>query len=73
MASVTQWHASPRRGASMTTDSGTGEVRVPLSLFHLDQYQGDVDLVLSRTEAEELQGFLSLLTAGRPVSVAAAR
>ncbi|MYU11571.1 hypothetical protein GTZ78_12865 [Streptomyces sp. SID8361] len=57
----------------MTTDSGTGEVRVLLSLFHLDQYQGDVDLVLSRTEAEELQGFLSLLIAGRPVSVAAAR
>ncbi|MBP8537868.1 hypothetical protein [Streptomyces sp. MK37H] len=58
----------------MTSDSGTGEVRVPLSLFHLDQYEGDVELVLSRAEAEELrQGFLSFLTVGRPVSVAAAR
>ncbi len=73
MASVTQWHASPRRGASMITDSGTGEVRVPLSLFHLDQHQGDVDLVLSRAEAAELQELLSVLTAGRPISVAAAR
>ncbi|MFI8988678.1 hypothetical protein ACIG63_27320 [Streptomyces antimycoticus] len=73
MASVTQWHASPRREASMISDSGTGEVRVPLSLFHLDQHQGDVDLVLSRAEAAELQELLSVLTAGRPVSVAAAR
>ncbi|WP_262702067.1 MULTISPECIES: hypothetical protein [Streptomyces] len=57
----------------MITDSGTGEVRVPLSLFHLDQHQGDVDLVLSRAEAAELQELLSVLTAGRPISVAAAR
>ncbi|WP_432252113.1 hypothetical protein [Streptomyces sp. HNM1019] len=73
MASVAQWHASPRRGALVITDSGTGEVRVPLSLFHLDQHQGDVDLVLSHTEATELQEFLSVPTAGRAISVAAAR
>ncbi|MEU7366653.1 hypothetical protein AB0B92_13825 [Streptomyces hygroscopicus] len=73
MAEIKQWHASPRRGASVTSDSGTGEVRVPLSLFRLDRHQGDLELVLARPQAEALQSSLALLTTGHPVSVAAAR
>ncbi|WP_327660894.1 MULTISPECIES: hypothetical protein [unclassified Streptomyces] len=47
-------HASLRRGAAPHTDATTGEVRLPLSLFRIDEYQGDIDLVLSRTEGERL-------------------
>lgn len=70
MACVAHWHASPRRGESATSDSDTGEIRVPLSLFHVDQHQGDVELVLSRTEAEELHAALSTsLHTGRLAAV----
>lgn len=54
MVSPAQWHASPQRGGAPASDAGTGEVRVPLSLFHVDQHMGDVELVLSRLEGEEL-------------------
>ncbi|MGW0774557.1 hypothetical protein ACWD01_13100 [Streptomyces sp. NPDC002835] len=39
----------------------TGEIRVPLEIFSLDRSQGDVDLVLSRLEAEHLHAHLSRL------------
>ncbi|GAA2690526.1 hypothetical protein GCM10009864_75830 [Streptomyces lunalinharesii] len=59
MAAVSGWHASPRRGAPTSSTSDTGEVRVPLALYRVDQHQGDVDLVLSRSEAEELRDALT--------------
>ncbi|MCP3817845.1 hypothetical protein NLX86_06745 [Streptomyces sp. A3M-1-3] len=34
---------------------------MPLSLFHVDNPQGDIDLVLSGVEAEQLHARLSLL------------
>ncbi|MEV5091540.1 hypothetical protein AB0N18_27175 [Streptomyces griseoincarnatus] len=46
-------HASPRRGAELCSDSATGEIRVPLSLFCVDEPVGTVDLV-SRREGETL-------------------
>lgn len=55
------WHASPRPNSAPTGDTTTGEIRVPLELFSVDQPQGDVDLVLSRVEAEHLHGHLSYL------------
>ncbi|MBQ0971294.1 hypothetical protein ACOZDZ_28400 [Streptomyces griseoincarnatus] len=47
-------HASPRRGAELCSDSATGEIRVPLSLFCVDEPVGTVNLVLSRPEGEML-------------------
>ncbi|WP_344584241.1 hypothetical protein [Streptomyces lunalinharesii] len=32
---------------------------MPLALYRVDQHQGDVDLVLSRSEAEELRDALT--------------
>ncbi|KUN32568.1 hypothetical protein AQJ11_03315 [Streptomyces corchorusii] len=46
------WHASPRRDAAPYSDAQTGEVRIPLTLFSVDERIRDVDLVLSRTEGE---------------------
>ncbi|HLL32953.1 MAG TPA: hypothetical protein VK545_03460 [Streptomyces sp.] len=54
MASPANWHASPRRDGAPYSDRSTGEVRVPLSLFHIDKHMADVDLVLSRVEGEGL-------------------
>ncbi|WP_043264445.1 hypothetical protein [Streptomyces sp. CT34] len=54
MATVSGLHASARRGASTSGTGDTGEVRVPLALYRVDQHQGDIDLVLSRGEAEAL-------------------
>ncbi|MDX2643454.1 hypothetical protein PV341_07675 [Streptomyces sp. PA03-1a] len=62
------WHASPRRAADPVSDPGTGEIRVPLSLFSVDEHQGDVDLVLSRVEGE---GLLSTLRAALAASAEA--
>ena len=58
---ATPWHASPRANAAPTGDVDTGEIRVPLELFHVDSSQGDVDLVLSRGEAEDMHAHLSRL------------
>lgn len=52
--SATASHASPQRATLPTGDHITGEVRVPLALYSVDQVQGHVPLVLSRREAEEL-------------------
>jgi hypothetical protein len=48
------WHASPRRDAAPYSDGATGEVRIPLSLFCVDEHIRDVDLVLARVEGETL-------------------
>ncbi|MEU2719734.1 hypothetical protein [Streptomyces smyrnaeus] len=56
--------ASPRHGAPPTSDLGTGEIRVPLALYDLDEHQGDVSLVLSRSEAELLRASLDRLLSG---------
>ncbi|WP_030991761.1 hypothetical protein [Streptomyces sp. NRRL S-1813] len=58
MASVPGWHASTRRGEPTSSVSDTGEIRVPLALYMVDQPQGDVPLVLSRADAEELHATL---------------
>ncbi|MGV9754203.1 hypothetical protein ACWDUC_00015 [Streptomyces tricolor] len=48
------WHASPRRDTAPYSDGATGEVRIPLSLFCVDERIRDLDLVLSRAEGELL-------------------
>lgn len=47
-------HASARRSESPTIDHVTGEVRIPLALYAVDVHQQDVELVLSRAEAQPL-------------------
>ncbi|MDN3027992.1 hypothetical protein [Streptomyces sp. S.PB5] len=47
-------HASTRRDEPLTTDAVTGEVRVPLALYAVDERRADVDLVLSRTDGQRL-------------------
>lgn len=49
-----QLHASTRRGEPPAVDHVTGEVRVPLALYALDEHQGDAELVLSRADAQQL-------------------
>ncbi|MFF9582510.1 hypothetical protein [Streptomyces achromogenes] len=50
----TRMHTSVRRDEPLKASRDTGEVRVPLTLYDLDEARGDVDLVLSRTEAQRL-------------------
>jgi len=69
MPDISGWHASPRRGAPTSSTHTTGEVRIPLSLYQLDQHQGDTSLVLSRAEAEAL---VAELTAHLGISAALA-
>lgn len=47
-------HASTRRDELPTIDSVTGEIRVPLALYAVDEHRGSVDLVLSRADGESL-------------------
>lgn len=47
-------HASVRRDEPLRTQQTTGEVRVPLALYALDENRGDLDLVLSRAEGQRL-------------------
>lgn len=63
MINTSQWHASPTRDVPASREPDTGEIRVPLSLFDLDEPQGDVQLVLSSLEAEQLYATLSRLLA----------
>lgn len=72
-SNVTRWHASPTRDVPATRERETGEIRVPLSLFDLDEPQGEVQLVLSRTEAEHLYATLSRLLADADRQVPRAR
>ncbi|MEU2674597.1 hypothetical protein ABZ622_38310 [Streptomyces sp. NPDC007164] len=67
--SVTLWHASPQRAASPSSDPATGEVRVPVSLYNIDELQAEVPLVRSRVEAEALRSKLADLLA-RPAEAA---
>lgn len=67
--SVTDWHASPQRAVLPLGDPTTGEVRVPVALYDLDELQAEVPLVLSRTEAEQLRDSLDTLLAGTLVPV----
>ncbi|MFJ6572251.1 hypothetical protein ACIQNU_33080 [Streptomyces sp. NPDC091292] len=64
-----RWHASTRRDEPPTVDHGTGEVRVPIALYSVDEYQGDSELVLSRTEGESLLGSLVAALRRRPEAV----
>lgn len=57
-------HASARRSESPTIDHVTGEVRIPLALYVVDVHQADIELVLSRAEAQPL--LEALQTAVRP-------
>lgn len=50
----TRLHASVRRDEPLRTQQDTGEVRVPLALYALDENRGDIDLVMSRTEGQTL-------------------
>ncbi|MFJ2702960.1 hypothetical protein ACIO3R_07145 [Streptomyces sp. NPDC087428] len=67
--SVMTWHASPQQAALPIGDSTTGEVRVPVALYDLDELQAEVPLVLSRTEAEALRDRLIALLAGPVLSM----
>ncbi|MET9183267.1 hypothetical protein ABZX88_34410 [Kitasatospora aureofaciens] len=40
-------------------DPTSGETRIPLRLFEIDEPQGDADLVLSRAETERLHATLA--------------
>ncbi|MFE6903764.1 hypothetical protein ACFVFJ_44265 [Streptomyces sp. NPDC057717] len=57
-------HASTRRDEPPTCDPVTGEVRVPLALYAVDVHQGDIELVLSRAEAQPVID--ALLRAAQP-------
>ena len=54
MCTRARMHASLRRGEEPTRDAMTGEIRVPLALYDLDEHRGDTELVLARGEAEAL-------------------
>lgn len=62
--SLLTWHASPQRAATPLGDPVTGEVRVPVALYNLDELQAEIPLVLSRTEAEALRDRLTTVLAG---------
>lgn len=47
-------HASVLRHEPPTTVRVTGEVRVPLALYAVDELRGTADLVMSRSEAQKL-------------------
>ncbi|KMS77716.1 hypothetical protein ACH49_19720 [Streptomyces leeuwenhoekii] len=47
-------HASIRRGEPLAAVPSTGEVRVPLALYAVDELRGTLDLVLARSEAQRL-------------------
>lgn len=47
-------HASIRRDEPPTIAHVTGEVRVPLALYAVDERRSDVSLVLSYSEAQRL-------------------
>jgi hypothetical protein len=59
-------HASPRRGAQASHDPTSGETRIPLRVYAIDVVLGDVELVLSRVEVEELHATLADCLTNRP-------
>lgn len=64
MVSTAKWHASPSRTAAASHDRATGEVRIRLALYELDEHRGDVSLVLSRVEADALRTALDDMLPG---------
>lgn len=58
-------HASIRRDEPLAVDVVTGEVRIPLALYAVDEHQGDTELVLSRAEAQPLLAALAQANAPR--------
>lgn len=61
MCHIHRSHASPRHDTPATSDPLTGEIRIPLAIYHVDEHQSSVPLVLSRVEAELLHAALSRL------------
>lgn len=47
-------HASLRRDEPLATAPLTGEIRVPLALYEVDELLGATDLVLARSEAQDV-------------------
>ncbi|MEU6421122.1 hypothetical protein [Streptomyces spiralis] len=45
-------HASIRRNEPLAAVPATGEVRIPLALYAVDELRGCADLVMSRAEAQ---------------------
>jgi hypothetical protein len=64
MPDTLRLHASLRRGFPASRQPQTGEIRVPMALYALDERRGDIELVLSRIEAENLYAAMSALLAG---------
>lgn len=69
---LSKWHAALRRTEAAIRHEETGEVRVPLALQRLDEHAGDVELVLSRREVEQMHQALGQLLAGYPAAMCAA-
>jgi hypothetical protein len=66
------WHVSLRPDTPPTSDTDTGEVRVPVELWTIDRSEGHGSLVLSRAEAEQLRARLSdLIARSMPMSLPA--
>lgn len=64
-------HASTRRDEPLSSDDVTGEIRIPLALYAVDEYRGSVDLVLSRAEGASLLASLVEALGSRHVPIAA--
>jgi hypothetical protein len=54
-----------------TLQDDTGQIRIPLTLFHLDHHQCDVELVPSKTESEQLSSEPTRLVNGAQPMLAA--
>lgn len=70
MPTPQQWHASLRRAVPASREHGTGEIRILLALFNVDEHQADIELILSRVESEQMHAALSLLLTGGRHAVA---
>lgn len=64
--SMSALHASLSRGETPQWDARTGEIRIQLALYDLDELQARPDLVLSRGEAESLFAHLRAVLAPVP-------
>jgi hypothetical protein len=69
MTLTATWHASTRRDEPPALSPDTGEVRVPIAVYNLDIRQADIELVLSRTDAETLASQLTRNLTRRPEAV----
>lgn len=55
-------------GETARRDAATGEVRIPLAVYAVEGRMGDVEVVLSRPEAEALHYWLTQALAGRDLA-----